>query len=136
VFGGATDRSRGNVNCNLFQSNLFLDGVPASASCLRNADLWYAVYSIAQASYEFTLTLTLTTAAPNATRAGAGAAAAAPPPPAQAQREVLTLSPVTIVTINEGRTVAAELLGDLGGFQARRVCRTADARQALSKRQC
>jgi hypothetical protein len=125
VFGGATDRSRGNVNCNLFQSNLFLDGVPASASCLRNAELWYASYSIAQASYEFTLTLTLTTAVPNATRTGAGAApAAAPPPPVQAQREVLTLSPVSIVTINEGRTVAAELLGDLGGFQARRVCRT------------
>ena len=125
MFGGATDRSRGNVNCNLFQSNLFLDGVPASASCLRNAELWYAAYSIAQASYEFTLTLTLTTAAPNATRTGAGAAP--PPPPAQAQREVLTLSPVSIVTINEGRTVAAELLGDLGGFQARRVCRTTDA---------
>ncbi len=118
VFGGATDRSRGNVNCNLFQSNLFLNGVPASASCLRNADLWYAAYTIGDASYEFVLTLTLTQAARNAT---GSAGVSAPPPPASAAAafttEVLTLSPVTIVALNGAQTVGAELLGDLGGFQ-------------------
>ncbi len=118
VFGGATDRSRGNVNCNLFQSNLFLNGVPASASCLRNADLWYAAYTIGDASYEFVLTLTLTQAARNATGSAGGSA---PPPPASAAAafttEVLTLSPVTIVALNGAQTVGAELLGDLGGFQ-------------------
>ena len=29
VLGGATDTSRGNVNCDLFASNLFLNGLPA-----------------------------------------------------------------------------------------------------------
>ncbi len=107
VFGGATDRSRGNVNCNLFQSNLFLNGLPASASCMRYSELWYAAYSVSSASYEFQLTLTLTPSA-NGTAAGGGGGGAP---------EVLTLSPVTLVALNGAQTVAAELLGDLGGFQ-------------------
>ena len=116
MLGGATDRSRGNVNCNLFSSNLFLSGVPASASCLRMSPLWYAAYQISEASFEFQLSITLTTAASNATSAAAGAQA---PPPAAPVYEVLTLSPVQIVALNQAQTVGAELLGDLGGFQAR-----------------
>jgi len=106
VLGGATDRSRGQVNCNLFSSNLFLNGLPASASCLRMSDKWYAAYTLGDASYEFTLAVTITKAASNTT-AGGGSSSL---------REVLSLSPVSVVAINAGSTVAAELLGDLGGF--------------------
>ena len=109
VLGGATDRSRGQVNCNLFSSNLFLNGLPASASCLRMSDKWYAAYTLGDASYEFTLAVTITKAAANAT-------GGAPPPPLSALREVLSLSPISVVALNAGSTVAAELLGDLGGF--------------------
>lgn len=116
MLGGATDRSRGNVNCNLFSANLFMSGVPASASCLRMSPLWHAAYQISEASVEFQLSITLTTAASNATSAAGGARA---PPPAAAVNEVLTLSPVQIVALNQAQTVGAELLGDLGGFQAR-----------------
>ena len=35
VLGGPTDLSRGNVNCDLFTANMFLNGLPASAHCLR-----------------------------------------------------------------------------------------------------
>jgi hypothetical protein len=115
VLGGATDRSRGNVNCNLFASNLFLNGLPASASCLRLSPTWYAAYTLGEASYEFSLAITLTPQAANATTASLGRAAP-PPPPLSLQREVLSLSPVSVVAINAGATVAAELLGDLGGY--------------------
>ena len=97
VLGGATDSSRGNVNCDLFASNLFLNGLPASASCLRLSETWYAGYSVGIASYEFILSVSLSS--------GGNVS------------ETLQLSPVTLVAVGANQTVAAELLGDLGGFQ-------------------
>ena len=99
VLGGATDLSRGNVNCDLFTANMFLNGLPASAHCLRMAPQWYAGYSIGVAGYEFTLSVSITPV--NSSQPG----------------EVLSLSPATLVAVNGAQTVAAELMGDLGGFQ-------------------
>ena len=105
VLGGATDQSRGNVNCNLFAANLFLSGVPASAHCLRLDPDAFAGYSLGSAEYEFQLSVAINAAPANGT-------AALPTP-----GEVLVLSPATVVALGANGSVAAELLGDLGGFQ-------------------
>ena len=106
VLGGATALSRGNVNCDLFTANMFFNGLPASGHCLRMAPQWYAGYSIGVADYEFVLNVTITPV--NSTNAGT----------------VLQLSPATLVAIDSNQTVAAELLGDLGGFQETPVLST------------
>ena len=113
VLGGPTDQSRGNVNCNFFSSSMFMNGIPASASCLRMSPNWFAGYGIGSASYEFTLSVTISQQA--AAAAGSGSTNATSN--ATTLLEVLTLSPSMLAALNANETVSAELLGDLGGFQ-------------------
>lgn len=119
VLGGPTDTSRGNVNCNLFTAGLFLNGVPASASCLRLDPQWFAAYAISVAEVEFTITVSLSPLAGNAS-----GSAGSPPPPPSPPPSSLTLSPVSLVAVTPDQTVAAELLGDLGGYMATPVLST------------
>lgn len=108
----------------------FLNGLPASASCLRLNDSWYAGYAIGESSAEFTITVSIAAAAVAAPGPAAAsdsapgsashppAAPAPPPPPPASAAEALSLSPAALVAVGAGGRVAAELLGDLGGYQA------------------
>ena len=40
---GSSSSTRAGLDCSLWSSDLFLNGVPGSASCMRYADLWYEV---------------------------------------------------------------------------------------------
>lgn len=40
---GSSADMRAGLDCSLWSSDLFLNGVPGSASCMRYADLWYEV---------------------------------------------------------------------------------------------
>jgi len=108
------------VNCDFFSQGLFLNGLPGSGSCLRMSDNWLAGYTIGTVAYEFTISIVLEQLAGNLTNTpdqlnvnGTNAASGN-----ASLYEILTLSPAALVATNANETVSAELLGDLGGFQA------------------